>query len=170
MTRVLVLLCLIALFGPPARPAPDAIPAETPPATPGLPSVPSGNLRARTPATGSAGTARPDASPRAGSGLSLRGSASWYRVPGLTAAAGPELRQALGKGWRGARVTVCADRCVTVRLVDWCQCYRGERRERLVDLSDGAFSRLAPLPVGIVRVRIVTPEQPASTPPATDAE
>jgi hypothetical protein len=97
----------------------------------------------------------------------LEGTASWYRTPGLTAAAGPELRQAIGKDWRGSVVSVCAGRCVTVTLTDWCQCYRGERRERVIDLSDSAFERLAPLAVGLVRVRVSVQ---APVPPATDTE
>jgi len=54
---------------------------------------------------------------------------------------------------------------VVVRLTDWCQCYRGENRERLVDLSDDAFARLAPLMAGVVRVRV---EGVTVTPPSTD--
>ncbi len=69
----------------------------------------------------------------------LRGTASWYRQPGLVAAAG--------------------------LLSDWCQCYRGQRRERLVDLSDGAFSAIAPLVAGLVEVTV----RPSRLrPPATD--
>jgi rare lipoprotein A (peptidoglycan hydrolase) len=60
-------------------------------------------------------------------------------------------------------VVVCAGECVTVTLTDWCQCHRGERSERIIDLSDEAFSRLAPLPVGLVRVRVER-----LRPPATD--
>jgi rare lipoprotein A (peptidoglycan hydrolase) len=96
---------------------------------------------------------------------SISGTASWYRTPGLTAAAGPRLRALLGPDWRGATVHVCAPQrgCVAVRLTDFCQCHRGERGERIIDLSDGAFSRLAPLAVGLVRVRVA-----AVAPPATD--
>lgn len=56
-------------------------------------------------------------------------------------------------------------RSVAVRIVDWCQCYKGERRERLVDLSDSAFSALAPLSVGLERVTVS-----AVLPPRTDTE
>lgn len=93
------------------------------------------------------------------------GRATWYATPGLTAAAGPALRHALGRGWRGSWVRVTSGRrSVVVKLTDWCACFRGDRRERLIDLSDGAFSRLAPLSAGIVRVTVVP-----LTPPATDA-
>jgi hypothetical protein len=94
----------------------------------------------------------------------LSGRASWYRAPAGTAAAGPALRRALGD-WRGSRVQVCASRCVVVSLTDWCQCYRGEDRERLIDLSDDAFARLAPLSRGLVRVTV---EVVDVTPPETD--
>jgi hypothetical protein len=99
---------------------------------------------------------------------SLEGRASWYDHADVTAAAGPELRRWLGKGWRGTTVRVSANgRSVVVRLDDWCQCYKGESRERLIDLSDEAFRQLAPLPVGVLQVRI---ERVGSeiVPPATD--
>lgn len=47
-------------------------------------------------------------------------------------------------------------------LSDWCQCYRGERRERLIDLSDSAFAALAPLSVGLERVTVTVPSAPAT--------
>lgn len=108
----------------------------------------------RTPAPGGLGARRAPVVPR--------GTASWYAVSGDVAAAGPALRRALGD-WRGALVEVCAGRCVTVKLVDFCQCYKGQRGERLLDLSDSAFAQLAPLAVGILHVRVS-----AIVPPATD--
>jgi DNA-binding CsgD family transcriptional regulator len=97
-----------------------------------------------------------------------RGMASWYAAAGLVAAAGPELRRALGRRWRGRVVRVFAgDRSVAVRLTDWCQCYRGTAGERLVDLGDEAFDRLAPLAAGLIVVHV---EQLRIVPPATDAE
>ena len=93
--------------------------------------------------------------------LALIGSATWYGTgPGAGhAAAGPELRRALGPGWRGTTVQVCAGRCVTVVLDDWCAC----KGDRIVDLSDEDFARLAPLSAGVLRVTVS-----ALTPPATD--
>jgi hypothetical protein len=97
----------------------------------------------------------------------LHGRASWYRASGMVAAAGPRLRAFLGHDWRGATVQVCSRQraCATVTLRDWCQCLRGEPGERLIDLSDDAFARLAPLPVGLVKVSIAA----AIAPPQTDA-
>lgn len=82
----------------------------------------------------------------------VHGTASWYDDgPGLYAAAGPALRVG---DWRNSRVEVCAETCVVVRLVDWCACYKGTARERVIDLSPDAFRRLAPLSRGLVRVTV----------------
>ena len=96
----------------------------------------------------------------------LAGLATWYCLPGrsacssgfpasgMYAAAGPALRRALGPRWRSARVTVTAGaRSVVVRLADWCACPGG----RVLDLYGSAFSRLAPLSRGVVRVTVQLP-------------
>lgn len=79
------------------------------------------------------------------------GTASWYATgpDGLTAAAGPALR--VGR-WRGRRVSVCVSqgRCVSVRLVDWCQCYG----RRVIDLSDDAFALLGDRSRGLLEVTV----------------
>lgn len=88
----------------------------------------------------------------------IGGRASWYDWRTGEAAAGPALRDLLGKDWRGSRVRVCSgSRCVLVRLTDWCQCYRGTDRERLIDLDDRAFAALAQLSRGVIRVEIALP-------------
>jgi hypothetical protein len=76
----------------------------------------------------------------------LSGPASWYCRAGVSpctsthpdgggfdayAAAGPKLRAAIGPGWRGRIVLVDG---VRVKLIDWCQCFKGERQEKLLDL------------------------------------
>lgn len=94
---------------------------------------------------------------------SLTGRASWYHAQGNIAAAGPRLRDALGPDWRGQLVRVTAGgRSVVVRLVDWCQCLRGQRGERVIDLGSEAFAQLAPLPSGIVRVSLSVVAAPAT--------
>lgn len=101
-----------------------------------------------------------------GAAVAFSGTASWYPASGLIAAAGPGLRVG---DWRGSRITVSANgRSVVVVLSDWCQCYKGTSRERLIDLSDDAFSRLAPLSRGVIRVTV----EPAGRMllPATDTE
>jgi hypothetical protein len=87
----------------------------------------------------------------AGGGHVLRGLASWYcnsngsRGPisacynaypdtsgfDAYAAAGPRLRAAIGSGWRGKVISVDGLR---VKLVDWCQCHKGQANEKLIDL------------------------------------
>lgn len=104
--------------------------------------------------------------PRATSGRreGLRGRASWFDAAPGVAAAGPALRKALGPHWRHSVVLVTAGgRSVLVRLTDWCGCPHG----RIIDLSDDAFRELAPLPVGVLTVRV---DVPRLAPPATDSE
>ena len=81
---------------------------------------------------------------------SIRGYASWYCRAGVSictvnhpdtsgfdayAAAGPRLRAALGD-WRGRIVYVDG---IRVKLIDWCQCYKGESNEKLLDLYYDVF-------------------------------
>jgi rare lipoprotein A (peptidoglycan hydrolase) len=104
----------------------------------------------------------PDASVRAGT---LRGRASWFGAAFSSPPRAPRSAAHLGRHWRGTSSGVCAGgRCVVVRLVDWCQCYRGRGTERLIDLGDQAFAELAPLEAGLLVVRIRTVEL---VPPAT---
>ncbi len=85
----------------------------------------------------------------------LGGFATWYTTPGLTAAAGPVLRDVLGPDWRGQWVEVeSGSRSVTVRISDWCACRNRHGLPTLIDLSDAAFRELAPLSAGVVRVSI----------------
>lgn len=142
------------------RPALPAIPAGVMHTSADTEGLPSGNLGARTPAP-----QRHDGRHASNGGASaIRGRASWYAAAGAVAAAGPALRRRLGRHWRGTWVRVSAGgRSVVVQLVDWCECYRGTKGERLIDLSDDDFAVLAPLAAGVVRVEI-TP----ILPPATD--
>lgn len=75
-----------------------------------------------------------------------------YSSDDRVAAAGPGLRHG---DWRGRRVQVCrGGTCITVRLVDWCQCYKRTDHEILIDLHPGAFRALGPLSAGILTVRV----------------
>jgi hypothetical protein len=84
---------------------------------------------------------------------SVTGLASWYCRAGSSpctygypdgsgfnayAAAGPALRAAIGPDWRGRIITVDG---VRVKLIDWCQCYRGEPHEKLLDLYYDVYKR-----------------------------
>jgi hypothetical protein len=86
-------------------------------------------------------------------GRSISGAASWYCRAGWSpcttthpdgqgfdayAAAGPALRAAIGPTWRGRIVTVNG---IRVKLIDWCQCFRGESSEKLLDLYYDVFAR-----------------------------
>jgi hypothetical protein len=109
---------------------------------------------------------------------SVRGLATWYDAPSLTdAAAGPALRRALGRTWRGSwvRVTHVGDgdaRWVVVRLTDWCACGDRNGRPTVIDLDDRAFAELASLGAGVIKVTVEridgVPEAP--TLPPTDEE
>jgi hypothetical protein len=101
----------------------------------------------------------------------IGGKATYYDSgPGLYGAAGPLLREALGgdPAFRGQRVEVCADECVTVQLVDWCACGDRAGVPTIIDLSRDAFARLAPLSDGVITVTIEL-GGPTLTLPPTDA-
>jgi len=97
--------------------------------------------------------AAPDRAVAAATSHVLSGAASWYCRAGVSpctythpdlggfdayAAAGPRLRAAIGPGWRGSIVWVDG---IRVRLIDWCQCYQGERQEKLLDLYYDVYAR-----------------------------
>ena len=115
----------------------------------------------------------PMPTPSAGIGSALyTGRASWYGARGDVAAV-PWWRFGMDPVW--ASVCTFGDgsaRCVSVLISDFCQCYVGTDRERVVDLSRNAFAQLADPSVGVIRVQMEVPIQrrPSVTLPPTSTE
>jgi hypothetical protein len=98
----------------------------------------------------------------------LSGIATWYDSTG-GAAAGPDLRAALGPGWRGSSVVVTrADQGagVIVQLTDFCACGARNGVPTLIDLDRESFAVLALPSAGIVSVTIA----PIPAPPVTSTK
>jgi hypothetical protein len=131
--------------GPPS-PEPSFAPVPTMPGeVRTVPSAPA-LLATPTPHPTPKPTSRPTSVPVA-RGHVRTGTATWYAANGLIAAV---------PGWhwgdRPYRVLVTyGGRSVIVTVQD-CLC---GRTDRLIDLSDDAFRRLAPLSVGVIRVSVV---------------
>jgi hypothetical protein len=95
------------------------------------------------------------------SGDTITGQATWYCcTQGWRGEAVVALPGALGGQYdpppAARSVTVCADRCATLPVVDYCDCYWGTSSQRVADLSPEAWALIsdASTAVGVIQVTI----------------
>jgi hypothetical protein len=83
--------------------------------------------------------------------VSIEGRATWYAYHPGQAAAGWALRRAIGPGWRGTLVRVCAGRCVVVLLTDFMA---SADHRKVIDLDVRDFAALAPTSRGVIAAEV----------------
>ena len=122
-----------------ATPLPTPVPPEPAPTTAAAPAPP----------------------PPAVSGDTMTGLATWYCCSaGWTGEAVVALPGALGGHYdappAARSVTVCADRCATLPVADYCDCLWGTADQKVADLSPQAWAAIsdADTSAGVIRVTV----------------
>jgi hypothetical protein len=99
--------------------------------------------------------------PRQAQPPTLSGSASNYQGTaghlGQPAVALPGVMGGRYTGGIVGYVTICANRCARLPVVDWCDCYWGSGQQRVADLSEAAWRLVSdePLAAGLLHVQVI---------------